>query len=392
MGRLIWLCVGLLVMIAARVDACSVPSSDSGKPYVTLGGLSKRELNLVLDEYMFAHHWSRHSEAVSAGFREGDRVYGQILESAGQFDPEATAAWRRAYAKSGRRQFLGKLASKVDIASVDHRVVDWILGTCLTGLWSKVRSINDCRFVFTAGLAAGNSAATPVQPIRFEVRGGRCGRWPEHPLSVNGDAVQCVRSGSAAVHLQLKTDRAGIAEAALPALARAELPPEPSQEIKRSEPVSEVIRLSRSRDYHLRQLGRGCPACALYFADIRPSDPSATILSAATVSSSGGNWQRCPAGLRCGVYEFSPPEDPQVSGCANVAVCRVWRLAETDAEASDVVQLTYQRQEVVCANCPEGLDFETAHQRWQELAGHGRARCEVFADMPAQSIERAPKP
>jgi len=390
MGKLICFCAGLLVTIAARVDACPLPSGDSGKPYVTLAGLPARELDLVLDEYMFAHRWIQHSEAVSAGFREGDRVYGQVLRSGGQFDPEATAAWRRAYAKSGRRRFLAELASKVDVASVDRRVVDWIVGTCLTGLWSRVRIINDCRFVFAAGLAAGNSAAAPARPIRFEVRGGRCGRWPERPLSVKGDTVQCVRSGSGAVNLQLKTDRAGIAEAALPALAHVELPAEPSQQTKLSEPVSEVIQLSRSRDYHMRQLGRGCPACALYFADLRPSDPNATILSAATVSSSGGNWQPCPAALRCGVYEFSPPDNPQVSGCANVAVCRVWRLAETGAEASDVVQLTYQRSEVVCVNCPDGLDFETAHKRWQEFVDRGHARCEVFADVPAQSIERAP--
>jgi hypothetical protein len=27
------------------------------------------------------------------------------------------------------------------------------------------------------------------------------------------------------------------------------------------------------------------------------------------VSSSGSGWQRCPAGLRCAGYEFSPPDD-----------------------------------------------------------------------------------
>jgi hypothetical protein len=83
-----------------------------------------------------------------------------------------------------------------------------------------------------------------------------------------------------------------------------------------------------------------------------------TILRATTVASSGEGWQRCPAGLRCGVYEFSPPDNPQLSGCAEAPGCRLWRLAETDAEASDLIQLIYQTLKLVCVNCPNGMDFE----------------------------------
>jgi hypothetical protein len=69
-----------------------------------------------------------------------------------------------------------------------------------------------------------------------------------------------------------------------------------------------------------------------------------------------------------------------------VASCRVWRLAETDAEASDVIQLTYQAPETVCVNCPENVDFETAHRNWEAAARTAGPRCEVIADLPAQSI------
>lgn len=388
MGKVFCVCLLLLVSVSARADRCVVPSGDSAEPYVTLAGLSKRDLYLLLNEYMFVHRWTRHAEAVSAGFRLGNRVYGEVLKSAGRFNPESTAAWRRAYSKSGHTQFLTELGPKVDIATVDRAVVDWMLGVCLaSGLWSEVRTINDCRFVFTAGVMPPEASASAVQPLRFEVRGGRCGRWPARPLSVKGDAVQCVRSGYGAVTLELVTDQAGATRQALPTLEHPELRPEPLQETKLSEPVSEVFTLWRSRDYRLQQLGRGCSSCGLYAADIRPSASGAVILRALTVSSSGGGWQPCPAGLRCGVYEFSPPDNPQLSGCAELSSCRVWRLAESAAEASDVIQLTYQSAEVVCVNCPGTVDFETAHRQWQEArAAAVPSRCDVFADSPAQSI------
>jgi hypothetical protein len=91
------------------------------------------------------------------------------------------------------------------------------------------------------------------------------------------------------------------------------------------------------------------------------------------------------------VYEFSSPDNPALSGCTDLPVCPVWRLAETNAEASDVIQLTYQTSQVVCINCPENVDFEKAHKQWQEARDTAPDRCEVFADSPAQSIGSASK-
>jgi hypothetical protein len=377
--------------MSAQADTCAVPSNHSGEPYTALAGVSKAQLQLLLNEYMFMHRWTRHSEAISAGFRPGSRVYGQVLKSGGRFDPKRTSAWRSAYAKSGRPRFLAEIGPKLNMVAVDRAVVDWVVGVCLaSGLWSEVKTLSDCRFVFTAGLTPDGSRST-VQPRRFEVRGGRCGPWPDRPLSAKGDAVQCVRSGGRPLTLELTTDRAGVTRQALPALAQPDLPPEPLQQRKPSEPVSEVFRLWRSRDFRLQQLGRGCPSCELYAADIRPSAADAVILQAATVSSSGGGWRPCPAEFRCGVYEFSPADNPRLSGCADVPVCRVWRLAETTAEASDVIQLTYRTSELQCANCPGSLDFEIAHKQWQALRDSTTARCDVLADLPAQAIGSAAK-
>ena len=173
-------------------------------------------------------------------------------------------------------------------------------------------------------------------------------------------------------------------------LAQVDAPPkvpaEPLQERRLSEPASEVIRLSRSRDYRLQQLGRGCPTCRLYSADIHPSDSKATILYATTVSSSGEGWHPCPAGIRCGVYEFSPPDNPHLSGCSELPACRVWRLADTDVEAVDVIQLTYQTAELVCINCPDNMNFEITHRHWQESKERVPHPCAVLVDSPAETI------
>jgi hypothetical protein len=392
MSKAIFIWLLLLVSMSARADGCALPAATPTEPYATLAGLSTRDFQLLLNEYMFLHGWTKHSEAVSAGFRFGNRVYGEVLKAGGQFSPKTVAAWRRAYTSSGRAQFLAGPGSKIDMAAVDRAVVDWILGVCLgSRLWSEVRAINECRFVFAAGLAPSNAPDAIVQPARLQVRGGRCQPWPRRPLSTKGDSVQCVRSGEGAVTVELVTDQAGATRQALPALKHPTLPPEPQETRKLSEPASEVVSLWRSRDYHLQQLGRGCPSCELYAADVQPSMPGAVILRAETVSSNGAGWHRCPAGFRCGVYEFSPPDNSRVSGCRDVSVCRVWRLAETSAEASDVIQLTYQTSEVVCTNCPDKVDFETAHKKWQEARDAAPGRCEVFPDSPAQSIGPAAK-
>jgi hypothetical protein len=251
--------------------------------------------------------------------------------------------------------------------------------------------LNDCRFAFAAGLIAVKNPPVTSWPSRFTVRGARCTGWPRRPLSAKGDEVQCVRSGDSAITLELTTDRVGLTRQSISSVIRPDVPPEPLQRQVVSGPASEVIRLYRSQDYHLIQMGKGCPDCALYAADIRPSEPNVVISRATTVSTAGPGWQACPAGLRCGVHEFSPPDQPLVSGCTGQTACRVWRLAESGAEASDVIQLDYlQTSNVVCANCPDNMDFESAHRQWEEVKTNALARCETFADLPPQSITREP--
>ena len=76
-----------------------------------------------------------------------------------------------------------------------------------------------------------------------------------------------------------------------------------------------------------------------------------------------------------------------LSGCNGLSVCRVWRLAETGGEASDVIQIDYQKKaKVRCKNCPDNMDFETAHRQWEQTRDKAPARCETFADLPAQMI------
>lgn len=384
-----FICAGmsLLVSISAQADTCPLPRPDSGDPYAILAGSPQRELRLLLSEYMFMHRWKMHSEAFAAGFRPGDRVYGEALKPGGKFSAERTAEWRRTYEKSKRKQFVDTLGAKVDMTTVDAQVVGWALQVCLSDrVWSQVAVINDCRFAFTAGIVPGDGPRLTVNPLRFEVLGGRCGRWPQRPLSIKGDGVQCVRSGDGEVTLALTTDHAGITQQTLSSRTQPKMPAEPREASRLSAPLSEVIRLSRSHDYRLQQLGRGCSACSLYAADIRPSAADAVILRATTVSSSGTGWQACPAALRCGVYEFSPPEEQLVSGCTGLSVCRVWRLAESEGDATDVIQLTYQRPESTCVNCPPNIDFQSAHRQWQEARDSAPARCQVFTDLPAQSM------
>jgi hypothetical protein len=387
-------CLGwfLVACVSVQAETCALPSTNAQDPYLKLADLPSNELRALLDQYMYTHRWKTHAEAVTAGFRLGDRVYDQVLKSGGKFRPEKTDAWRRSYEKSDRAQLLQKLGAKVDLATVSPSVVDWTLHICLAGgLWSRIKMLNDCRFVFAAGLVAGDSSTVTLWPQRFQARGARCAGWPQRPLSTKGDEVQCVRSGDGATTLELTTDRAGLTRQSLSPIVHPDVPPEPVQQQHVPEPTSEVISLSRSRDYQLVQLGRGCPNCALYAADFRPSEPNAVILRTTTVSTTGARWQACPAGLRCGVYEFSPPDQPLISGCAGQTTCRVWRLAETNEEAADVVQLNYQQtSKVVCANCPDKMDFESAHRQWEEVKGKALARCEAFADLPPQLITREP--
>lgn len=384
----------LVSSVTAQANVCVVPAADSGEPYLTLATFQKDELRWLLNEYMFAHSWTKHSEAVSAGFRSGDRVYGEVLKVGGKFRAEGTAAWRRAYETSARAQLLRRVASNVNMVSVDRQVVQWILDDCLrSATWSRVKVIDDCRFEFAAGLESTDPYAWAARPRKLEMRGGRCSPWSPRPLSVHGDTVQCTRSGSGPVVIELKTDQAGVARQVLPPLSPADVPPEPLQARQLSEPESRALNLFRSRDYRLVRLGSGCRRvnCMQPISILRRPAQGAVILRITTVSSSGGAWKPCPAGLRCGVYEFSPPDQPALSGCVGLELCRVWRLAENNAKASDVIQITYQKPQLVCANCPVGMDFQTARKLWERARTKAAVRCAVMTDLPAQLINPAPR-
>src|SRR5262245_53387088 len=109
MRKVICIYALLLLSTGVRAEDCALPSSGSAEPYTSLAGLSKRERYLLLNEYMFVHAWTRHSDAVAAGFRVGNQVYGEVLKTGGKFSPDNTAVWRRAYNKSGHKRFLAEL-------------------------------------------------------------------------------------------------------------------------------------------------------------------------------------------------------------------------------------------------------------------------------------------
>ena len=191
----------LAMSVVAQADTCVVPVADSGEPYVTLATLRKDELRTLLNEYMFKHSWATHSEAVAAGFRYGDRVYGQILRTGGKFGANETAAWRRVYESSARARPLEQLRSKGRVASVDGPVVRWMLDACLgTRTWSRLKVIDECRFEFEAGLQTDGAQELSVHPLALRVSGGRCTAWPDRPLSTKGTHADCIRSGRRGGH------------------------------------------------------------------------------------------------------------------------------------------------------------------------------------------------
>jgi hypothetical protein len=377
LAALLACCIG-----AAHAQSCVPPSPDSPPLYRALAKLPSADRRTALDEHAFRHRWTRHDQAVASGFRYGDAVYGRVLEKHGAFDAKATAAWKRSHARSpARAQLRSQLGALANPLTLDRAAVQWLLSSCLRSqTWSTLKPIDTCRFELRAGLRPG--AAQPARPTRFSVRGGRCAAWPEQPLSEAGERVECERSGNGDMAVELLSDTAEPVRVRVPALPAGKPIPEPMKQERLSEPLTEVLTLQRSRDYRPVYLGRGCPTCRVYAADVRPTADGAVILGIATVVSSGADWHRCPAQLRCGVYEFSPPDAPGQSGCAGLAACRVWRLAESDADATDVVQLTYQLAEVTCTNCPPGMDYETARKTWEERA-KGDA-CPVLTDVPAQ--------
>lgn len=258
------------------------------------------------------------------------------------------------------------------------------------GYWADIRSVDDCRFTFSAGLLAAVDNKPSAQPTKFRVSGGRCERWPNRPLTAGGTTVQCVRTGNGSTAVALETVEGVLRKVLEPVPARS-LPPEPTLEKTRSTPQIEILTLYRSRDFRQIEFGRACPTCRLLAADVKPSEPNATIQDISVVSSGPPNhWFRCPAGWRCGVPEFSPPDEPKVGGCAGRQVCRLWRLADDEGEARDAVQITYTAERTTCKNCPAGVDYPTARKRWEAAKDQAVRTCEAFPDRPAQLFPASP--
>lgn len=254
--------------------------------------------------------------------------------------------------------------------------------------WAELKALDDCRFTFAAGLTPGARKKASPLPIKFRVSGGGCEPWPNRPLNLAGTSVQCVRSGNGSGTVTLETTT-GVLKRVLAPLPARRIPDEPVLEKRRSPPQTEVLTLYRSRDYRPVEFGRGCPTCRLLAADIRPTQPDTTILDVAVVpTGESSHWFRCPAAFRCGVPEFSPPDQPHVSGCSGERVCRVWRLSDDESEARDAVQITYQADKATCKNCPEGVDYASALKRWEEAKGQAERVCEVFPDRPTQLFEK----
>jgi hypothetical protein len=250
--------------------------------------------------------------------------------------------------------------------------------------WAELKAVDECRFTFAAGLSATTQRKLSAQPTKFRVSGGRCERWPNRPLSSAGTSVQCVRSGNRSASVTLETAD-GVLERTLKPVAAGRVPDEPVLEKGRSSPQIEVLSLHRSRDYHQVEFGRICPTCRLLAADVRPSQADATILEVALISTSdSSHWLRCPAGWRCGVSEFTPPNEPQLSGCAGRSACRIWRVSDDESEARDTVQITYEVQQAKCKNCPEGLDYASAHKRWEAARAQADHVCEILPDEAPQ--------
>jgi hypothetical protein len=253
---------------------------------------------------------------------------------------------------------------------VDRALVAALLSSCLRrGAWAVVEPIDECQFKFSAGLWPEQRHKADSHPVKLAVLGGRCEPWPTQPLATTDTSVSCVRSGNGGLQITLELADGTVLVRSLAPLVTRHIPDEPLLENKSASttPEIEVITLFRSRDYRQVQLARSCPTCTLLAADVRPSRTGATIVDVVVVSSTNsGHWFRCPAGLRCGVPEFSAIDQQDVSGCSGQRACRVWRLTDNDAEARDAIQITYQIDAETCKNCPAGMDFASAHKAWEQ--------------------------
>jgi hypothetical protein len=374
----------------ARGESCLVSPDERvpGAGYELLVNWSPEDLQLLVDEYAYRHDFADHQAALDAGFGPGDVVYGEALRPGGIFRPEAVRSWRQAYAQGRQRNYARRIEPRLQGRDLDSPLVQTALDSCLRApAWTKVAATDACRFTFSAGVRSA-SQALRLSAVRLTVVGGRCEAWPKGALTVAGHSVQCERSGNGSVTVTLHTTRGQPLQQFLPPLQTRKAPDEPVLEAG-GKPQIEVISLYRTRDFRVVEYGRSCPTCRLYAADIRPSVRGATIVSIGVVASSGSaGWLRCPAGYRCGVPEFSPPDQRHVSGCAGQTSCRVWRLADGDGQAYDTIQIEFQVNAPACRNCPEGVPYEEARKRWERAQAQAGQACPVFPDPPPQVLAR----
>jgi hypothetical protein len=347
-------------------------------------------MQLLLDEFASKRDWRKHSDAIAEGFGRGDQVYGESLTPTAEFDKRRMDAWKRSYAQKRHVEYLKRLAPQIAKIKIDRSVVAAVLSSCVRkGAWAVVEAADDCRFTFNAGLWPQQPPNANVRPVKFGVSGGRCEPWSNQAPTATETAVSCVRSGNGETKVTLELSDGTILKRSLAPLAARRVPDEPMLDKTSATREIEVITLFRSRDYRQVQLARSCPACRLLAADIRPTRAGATIVDVAVVSTTtSGHWFRCPAGLRCGVPEFSPIDQRNVSGCAGQRACRVWRLADDDAEARDAIQITYELSGQTCKNCPEGMDYASAHKAWEQAKDRAQNGCEAFADPPVQVLSK----
>jgi len=389
--RLLLLIIALIAGLdlhQANAESCINTPRDEHRSadYELLSNWSAKDLQLLVDEYSYAQKFSQHQDALNGGFALGDVVYRQILTPGRSFGRNAVRSWKRAYLQSGHKEYTRRLKPMLRGRNLDQTLVAVAQDSCLRAPASgEVQAIDNCRFNFSAGLRP-ESEGLSVAPSRLTIVGGRCAPWPSRGLISRGHSVRCERSGNGGVMVTLGLTRGEPVQTMLPPLRVRKVPDEPVLE-ERTRPQVEVLSLYRSRDYRVVEHGRSCPTCRLYAADVRPSLPGATILAIGVASGGFSSWLRCPAGLRCGTYEFSPPDHRNVSSCAGQVSCRVWRLAEGDGEGYDTIQLTYEVREQVCRNCPRGVTFEEAHKRWERARQEAENPCEVFPDPPPQAIK-----
>jgi hypothetical protein len=64
----------------------------------------------------------------------------------------------------------------------------------------------------------------------------------------------------------------------------------------------------------------------------------------------------------------------------------MWRLSEDDSEGQDTIQITYESKVSACRNCPAGVSFKDAHERWERAKSEAGAACAVFEDPLPQKL------